>query len=135
MAKAHVNGLAGAGAQDNELSGTLEAFADALAAAPHASALRYLSLSGNRFEGGAPAGLSRIAAFKPGPWRAPRRAQLTFDQAIEACQRRSWLPALWGAWLPLADVRATRALPVLRRLRRRLCCCEAGGGCRGRAGR
>jgi len=76
MAKAHVNGLAGAGAQDNELSGTLEAFADALAAAPHASALRYLSLSGNRFEGGAPAGLSRIAAFKPGPWRAPGRAHL-----------------------------------------------------------
>ena len=73
----HVNGLDGAGAQDNELSGTLEAFTDALAAAPHASALRYLSLSGNRFEGGAPAALSRIAAFKPGPWRASRLTLLT----------------------------------------------------------
>ena len=80
------------GAQDNELSGTLDAFADALVFAPHASVLRYLSLSGNRLEGGVPSELSRIAAFKPGPWRAPARCCVSLVKG-------------WGL------ARALRALP------------------------
>lgn len=54
--------------QDNELAGSLEGFAEELVFAPHASVLRYMSVAGNRLTGAVPAELSKIAAFKSGPW-------------------------------------------------------------------
>lgn len=54
--------------QDNQLTGTLDAYVDALSAAESPSATRFVSLGGNRLSGGVPDGLQNLAAFQPGAW-------------------------------------------------------------------
>lgn len=54
--------------QDNQLTGTLDAYVDALSAAESPSATRFLSLGGNRLSGGVPDSLSNLGAFQPGAW-------------------------------------------------------------------
>jgi hypothetical protein len=54
--------------QENELTGNLEAYAAAAAAAQPPSATRFLSLGSNHLSGGVPVALRSLAAFAPGDW-------------------------------------------------------------------
>lgn len=54
--------------QDNQLTGTLDDYVTALSAAESPSAMRFLSLGGNRLSGGVPDALKRLGAFQPGDW-------------------------------------------------------------------